>query len=120
MTAVPDYPSRNDSVTTLCPACGVAFVSVGRQLWCSNACRSAGYRRRRKVATPPVVLSVPAPHRSSTVYQCDSCDIRYLGEQRCESCGSFMRRLGYGGLCPCCNEAVAAIELVPEAKESRA
>ena len=27
-------------------------------------------------------------------------DIRYLGEQRCESCGGFMQRLGYGGLCP--------------------
>ena len=100
MTPVSDYPSRHDSVTTLCPACGVAFVPVGRQLWCSNACRSAGYRRRRKAATPPVVLSAPTPRRSSTAYQCDSCDIRYLGEQRCESCGGFMQRLGYGGLCP--------------------
>ena len=115
----PDSPSRYDSATTSYPACGVAFVAAGRQLWCSNACRSAGYRRRRKLATPPVVLLVSPPRRSFTVYQCDSCDIRHLGQQRCDSCGSFMRRLGYGGLCPCCDEPVAATELVPDAQENR-
>lgn len=34
-----------------------------------------------------------------------------IGEQRCE-CGSFMRRLGRGGLSPCCREPVTVDELL--------
>lgn len=119
-TEIPESPSRDDSVTITCSACGIAFVPVGRQLWCSNTCRSRGYRLRQKSDTPPVVLQVAVPRRTYTVYQCDSCDTRSLGEQRCENCGIFMRRIGFGGLCPCCEEPVAAIELVPDAIEHRA
>ena len=42
-----------------------------------------------------------------------------LGQQRCEDCGVFMRHIGFGGLCPCCDEPLAAIELVPEVSECR-
>ena len=119
-TEISKFPSRDDSATVTCPACGIAFTPVGRQLWCSNTCRSRGYRRRQRSDTPPVVLLVPTPRKPFTVYQCDSCDTRALGGQRCESCGGFMRRIGYGGLCPCCDGPVAAIELVPDAIERRA
>ena len=117
MTASEKTPSRHDGVTITCPACGGAYVALGRQRWCSEACRSAGYRQRRQAMEPLLELPVPSPRRARSVYQCDTCDARALGEQRCEACGTFMRRIGFGGLCPCCDEPVAAIELVPEAKE---
>jgi len=56
-------------------------------------------------------LAPNRPRRPSTVYACDDCDIRQLGVQRCD-CGSFMRRIGFGGICPCCDEAVAFDELL--------
>ncbi len=43
------------------------------------------------------------------------CGERFLGEQRCESCGTFCRRLGPGGPCPHCDEAVAVADLVGSA-----
>jgi len=36
---------------------------------------------------------------------------RYLGEQRCESCGVFCRLVGPGGECPHCGELVAVEDL---------
>lgn len=112
-------PSPHDSVTISCPACGDTFVRIGRQRWCSGACRSEGYRRRKAQSSPSVVLWETTPRREHSVYACDACDTRSLGEQRCESCGSFMRRLGFGGLCPCCDEPVAAVELVSDASERK-
>ncbi len=119
-TEISKSPSHDDSVTITCPACGGAFVPIGKQLWCSKACRSRGYRHRQRSDTPPVVLQAPMPRRTFTVYQCDSCDARALGEQRCDNCGTFMRGIGFGGLCPCCDQPVAAIELLPDATEARA
>jgi hypothetical protein len=37
---------------------------------------------------------------------------RAVGEQRCADCSVFMRRLGLGGLCPCCDEPVTVDELL--------
>lgn len=42
----------------------------------------------------------------------DGCGARELGTQRCEMCGTFMRRVGLGGECPSCGDAVAVNELV--------
>ena len=83
----------------------------GRQsVYCSAACRMVAYRRRRNVPTP---VSVPAgqPRRPVTVYECEGCGSRALGEQRCDECGTFMRRIGFGGSCPHCDEPVALVEL---------
>jgi predicted amidophosphoribosyltransferase len=46
------------------------------------------------------------------VYECEGCGIRLLGEQRCEECGSFMRRVGRGGLCPCCDQPITLEEIL--------
>jgi hypothetical protein len=46
-----------------------------------------------------------------TVYECDGCGARDVGEQRCADCARFMRRLGIGGACPCCDEAITVAEL---------
>lgn len=107
-----DIPSRNDTVTTItCPVCGRTFPPSGRRRHCSDACRQAAWRRRRTITTdtPP---PPPKNHRRAvTVYQCPNCDARVLGRQRCDDCNTFMRALGTGGQCPCCDEAISIREL---------
>ncbi len=106
-------PSRDDGATLPCPVCGSAFVATGRRRYCSDTCRRAAWARSHQPPPAPVVVSAPVgSRRAHTVYECDGCGQRALGEQRCEDCGTFMRRLGYGGRCPRCDEAVAANELI--------
>jgi len=50
--------------------------------------------------------------QADTVYQCPMCDVRLIGEQYCEECHSFARRLGPGGNCPCCDEPISITELL--------
>ena len=54
------------------------------------------------------------PRRPITVYECDGCGARAVGQQRCEDCGTFMRKLGLGGPCPHCDEPVAVVELLDQ------
>ena len=103
-------PSRNDGVTTPCPICGGSFHPVGRQRVCSAACRQALWRRRHPVAQPVIPTHVT---RADSIYECPSCETRYLGQQRCDVCGIFCRRVGPGGPCPHCNEPVAVADLLP-------
>ena len=102
-------PSRNVGVTIPCPVCGLPFTPAGRQRVCSAACRQSAWRRRHG-APPPSIPSRAA--RVATVYQCPSCDQRYLGQQRCPDCGIFCHRVGPGGLCPQCDEPVALGDLL--------
>lgn len=105
-------PSSNDPVTIRCPVCATPFVPAGKRLYCRDACRVAAHRRRRRAPVTPETLPPPGqPRRSRTVYECASCDNRTLGAQRCEDCGTFMHRVGLGGLCPCCDEPVTIEEL---------
>jgi hypothetical protein len=97
-----------------CPLCQRSFTPVGRQKFCSDACRAAAYRRRRDVTRAPIVLPKTQPRRPITVYECDSCGERALGEQRCQTCATFMRRIGLGGCCPACDEPIAVGELLGE------
>ena len=46
-----------------------------------------------------------------TVYACDGCGARAVGEQRCAECSTFMGRVGIGGACPCCDEPITVAEL---------
>jgi hypothetical protein len=113
-------PSRDDDATMICPVDGTAFAAGGRRRYCSDRCRRAAWaRRRQSPPTPVVVATPPGPRRPVTVYECDACGIRALGQQRCDECGAFMRRLGLGGLCPCCDEAVAAEELIDVVESTR-
>jgi len=45
------------------------------------------------------------------VYQCPDCEQRLLDQQRCPDCQLFCRRIGRGGACPHCDEAVAIYDL---------
>jgi hypothetical protein len=94
-----------------CPVCQRSFAPAGRQKFCSDACRAAAYRRRRDAGKPAVELPSGRPRRPITVYECDSCGARSVGEQYCQDCRTFMRRVGLGGLCPECNAAVAVTDL---------
>ncbi|MEX6430500.1 hypothetical protein [Ferrimicrobium acidiphilum] len=100
-------------VTIACPVCGSSFGPSGRRTYCSDACRASAYRRRRSSGTLPM-LRVPRsqPRREITVYECDTCGERSLGEQRCPQCHTFMRRVGIGGHCPSCEESITISELI--------
>lgn len=52
------------------------------------------------------------PRKPHTVYECDDCGARQLGAQFCDDCRRFMRRLGHGGISPCCGEPVTFDELL--------
>jgi len=106
-----DTPSCHDSVTMNCPVCQRPFAPVGRQRYCSDACRAAGYRRRRDAGPVPVTVPTAQPRRLITVYECDGCGARAVGEQRCDECRTFMRRVGIGGCCPSCEEPISVEEL---------
>jgi len=106
-------PPRNDARndTAACPACGQPFARTGRRQWCSAACRQAGWRRRAPGPDSPQIP--PArPARDYTIYQCPECEQRYLGQQRCDDCGTFCHRIGPGGSCPHCDEPVALSDLI--------
>jgi len=108
-------PSRDDPGTTGCPVCLRSFTPIGRQVFCSTACRKTAFRRRHQ--QPGAAVTVPAgrPRREFTVYECPDCGERLLGEQRCESCRTFTRRVGTGGPCPHCDQPVAIQDLLDPA-----
>lgn len=108
----PASPLCHDAVTMICPVCQHPFMAVGRQKFCSDACRAAAYRRRRDAGRPPVTIPKARPRTPVTVYECGTCGTRTLGQQRCEECGIFMHRIGIGGNCPSCDQPVAVTELL--------
>jgi hypothetical protein len=64
------------------------------------------------VSREPVEIPARRSRRAIAVYECPQCESRYLGEQRCDDCGVFCRRIGFGGTCPHCDEAVAVEDLM--------
>jgi hypothetical protein len=104
----------NDSATITCPVCQRPFTPQGKRRWCSEGCRVAAWRRRRQQAGPTITLPPARPRRPITVYQCDSCGTRAVGQQRCDECGTFMHKIGLGGPCPHCDEPVAVTELLDQ------
>jgi hypothetical protein len=110
----PPTPSRDDPGTTRCPVCQRSFAPIGRQTYCSTACRKTAFRRRHQ--QPAAAVTVPAgqPRRPITIYECPDCGERLLGEQRCDSCHTFTRRVGVGGACPHCLEPVAITDLIDQ------
>ncbi len=108
----PPSPSRDDPGTTLCPVCQIRFTAIGRQTYCSTICRKTAFRRRHQHAGPAVTVPTAGPRGQITVYECPDCGQRLLGEQRCDDCGTFARRIGVGGSCPHCQEPVAITDLL--------
>ena len=106
-------PSRNVSVTAgTCQICDQP-LPIGRpRTTCSDACRQALWRRRHQPDTTPPPPPMARPRKAVTVYECEECGNRALGTQQCETCTKFMRRIGPGGICPCCTEPIAYEELL--------
>lgn len=100
-----------------CSVCQVVQVSA-RARYCSDACKQHAYRLRQ--AAPPAAdleaLTADLRRRQTlvahTIYECPSCETRYLGERRCPDCHLFCRRLGLGGSCPGCDDLVLIAEIL--------
>jgi len=101
-----------------CPVCWTTFTKVGRQRYCTDACRKTAWTRRHattvKVAEPVVPPAVR--RRDVTIYGCPICETRYYGEQWCHDCNQPCTRVGLGGLCPHCSEPVAVTDLIDTPK----
>jgi hypothetical protein len=95
-----------------CSACGRPFPPRGRRTYCSDACRQRGFRLRQRPADELQLGFGTRLPKAAIVYECPTCETRYLGDQRCEECGVFCRRLGPGGPCPHCDETVAIADLI--------
>ena len=108
----PRGPSRDEPGTTPCPVCQIRFTPIGRQTYCSTICRKTAFRRRHQQNGPAVTVPTARPRGQITVYECPDCGQRLMGEQRCDDCGTFARRIGVGGACPHCQEPVAMTDLI--------
>ncbi len=116
MTNTPLSNDSGQAMTHLCEKCGDRFVPHGRRRFCDDACRQAAWRDRHPASTlPPLPRRVP---RASVIYECPECEARFLGEQRCDQCQRFCRRVGPGGPCPSCDEPIALVDLLPEMASS--
>ncbi len=112
MTNTPLCNDSGQAITRLCERCGVSFIPQGRRRFCDDACRQAAWRERHPASTlPSLPRKVP---RSSVIYECPECETRFLGQQRCDECHRFCRRVGPGGPCPHCDEPVALADLLTE------
>jgi len=111
MTETPQQIAvRDDGVTIACAQCGKEVDASAAASTATNACKQRAFRARR--GAPPLPARLKRAPKEGTVYFCPDCGTRYLGIQRCEDCDRFCRRLGAGGLCPCCEEPVALKDLV--------
>jgi len=105
-------PLRNGSVTAACAACGGDLPDGRARTTCSDGCRQKAWRLRHQPETTPPELPTAQPRKHHTVYVCPDCETRQLGSQICADCHTFMRRLGPGGISPCCGEPVTFDELL--------
>jgi hypothetical protein len=113
------YGSRYDSQTPgrQCLACAKPLISH-RARYCDDACKQRAYRLRQldSGAADVSELAADLKRRRSlaahTIYECPSCEARFLGERRCDECNCFCRALGPGGACVHCGELLLLAELL--------
>lgn len=114
-------PSHDDNATMTnqmaCPLCWTPFQRVGRQRFCSPNCR----KTRTHQASPQPEQPIPpqGKKRQATVYACPNCQTRYYAEQWCHDCNIPASRVGFGGLCPHCDEPVTITDLIDTPKEAQ-
>lgn len=114
----PDGSTAAAPSARACPICQTGSVPA-RARYCSDACKQRAYRLRRTTVGPPDLTDLATDPRrrqalvAHTVYECPSCETRFLGEPRCPDCHLFSRRLGLGGLCSHCDEPVLVADLLP-------
>ena len=104
--------------TRACPVCG-ATPRSSRSVYCEKAaCKQRAYRLRHQpqATVDPAVLRKQLQRKSllvdHTVYECPSCQERFLGERRCPDCHLFARAVGLGGSCPDCETVILLADLL--------
>ncbi len=102
MTDTPHVTMTVTIPATACARCRTPFTPAGRRIYCSDACRQSAYRQRKPVLDAP---------RAAIVYECTTCQRRYLDERRCQDCNLYCKRIGPGANCPHCDEPVAHADL---------
>ena len=113
------YPSTNPApVARACPVCG-ATPRSSRSVYCEKAaCKQRAYRLRHQpqATVDPAVLRKQLQRQrllvDHTVYECPSCQERFLGERRCPDCHLFARAVGLGGSCPDCETLILLADLL--------
>jgi hypothetical protein len=110
---------REGSAVAGCRLCGQPLPSP-KARYCSRACQQRAYRLRH---TPAPRLDGPAFRRelsrrqllaASTLYECPSCQERFLGQRRCPDCHRFCRALGLAARCPDCEMPILLNDLFPQ------
>ncbi len=111
------------AVVRSCAVCS-RTVPSRKARYCSRACQQRAYRLRRDPTTAPDegALRQALRRRSAltahTIYECPTCQARFLGERRCEDCNRFCRALGLGGRCPDCDAPILLSDLLDRAGPS--
>lgn len=108
---------RDGSPAPTCVLCTRPLPSR-KARYCSRACQQRAYRLRQA----PTASSEDAPLRrdlrrrqalvAHTVYECPTCEERYLGERRCSECHRVCRALGLEGRCPDCALSILRSDLL--------
>ena len=102
----------------VCPVCNDTFPIDGRGIYCEPKCRQRAYRHRLHQANRLTLTDLAAElrreHRliAQTVYECPSCQERFLGERRCGDCNQWSRKVGLGGQCSGCDDLMTVSELI--------
>ncbi len=112
--------TRYDSPPPLgvCPVCARTFPIDGRGIYCEPKCRQRAYRLRQGKANRPMLTDLAAElrreHRliAQTVYECPSCEERFLGSRRCDDCNLWCRKVGIGGPCSGCDDVLTVSDLI--------
>lgn len=95
----------------------------GRSAYCSDAHRVQAFRlrHRQQLGFQSEALQADLRRRrrlaAHTVYECNQCGERFLGEQRCDQCNRFCQAIGLGGRCTGCDELVLIADLLHEPLE---
>jgi ssDNA-binding Zn-finger/Zn-ribbon topoisomerase 1 len=105
------------STAESCAVCSRAIPSR-KARYCSRACQQRAYRLRQDPRTTLTErgLRQDLQRRRSlaahTLYECPTCQERFLGERRCPDCNRFCRALGLGGRCPDCDALIVLSALL--------
>jgi hypothetical protein len=101
-----------------CLVCGGALSSP-RARYCSRAHQQRAFRLRHQTSLPDLQhLRQDLQRRravvAQTIYECQNCGERLVGERRCPDCNLFSRAIGLGGHCPECDTPLLLVDLLGE------
>lgn len=102
----------------VCSVCAHTFPIDGRGIYCTPKCRQRAYRLRHRQTILPTLTDLANRLRreqrliAQTVYECPSCQQRFLGARRCGDCNQWCRKVGLGGYCSSCDDVLTVSDLI--------